>query len=237
VIDIYGWYGQYRKIGCPNCGLDFSRMAPEGNLFPHFMGDCKLPKSIEQERSWEAPARRQRWDNLLKWILVAMGVIIVVVLVLVATSHGEVLPDAPHLSARQPIETYGPNERMIVHNHPNGINKRDADKERIVDWSFVLGHGIYAGATAFDNYQTAKNLGTCAFEGNPDLGRNPSNRDIATHASVEFAAVVAGDLLIRWYGTRHGIPRWLNMAGGNLGSAIGTIKHARGGMQWVNLCH
>jgi len=31
------------------------------------------------------------------------------------------------------------------------------------------------------------------------LGRNPSNRDIAVHASVEFGAVVTGDLLIRWW--------------------------------------
>lgn len=187
-------------------------------------------------RDWEKAVKRQRQQVLLKWVLIAMAVTIVVVLALVATSHGSELPNAPHLSARHPIETYGLDERMIVHNYPNRINKRDADRERIVDWSFVLGHGIYAGATAFDNYQTAKNLGTCAFEGNPDLGRNPSNRDIAVHASVEFAAVVAGDLLIRWYGSRHGIPRWLNMAGGNLGSAIGTGKHVRGGMQWVNLC-
>lgn len=166
-------------------------------------------RSIEDERDWELAARRQNRANLLKWVLVAMGVAIVVVLALVATSHGSEFPDAPH---------------SVKHEH-------------IVDWSFVLGHGIYAGATAFDNYQTAKNLGSCAFEGNPDLGRNPSNRDIAVHASVEFAAVVAGDLLIRWYGARHDIPRWLNMAGGNLGSSIGAGKHIRGGMQWVNLCH
>jgi len=165
----------------------------------------------------------------LMLVLVSTGA----VLTLVASMAMAELPNAPHIAMHQPIETYGPDERMIVHNTPS----HHAGEERIIDWSFVLGHGIYAGAIAFDNYQTAKNLGTCAFEGNPDLGRNPSNRDIAVHASVELGAVVAGDLLIRWYGSRHGIPRWLNIAGGNLGSAIGTGKHIRGGMQWVNLCH
>jgi len=44
---------------------------------------------IEAKRNWELAARKQRSGNLLKWVLVAMAVAIVVVLALVATSHGE----------------------------------------------------------------------------------------------------------------------------------------------------
>lgn len=112
----------------------------------------------------------------------------------------------------------------------------NAPSQRIFDWSFVAGHAVYAGASAFDGYETARNLGTCAFEGNPDLGPNPSMKALAIHHAVEFGAVLAGDAALKWIGKRQGIPRWLNAVAGNMAAAIGTGKHLQGGMQWVRLC-
>lgn len=133
------------------------------------------------------------------------------------------MPDAPSHSAA-----------MVVHNAPGSAMV--TRPPRIVDWSFVAGHAAYAGAAAFDNWETARGLGNCAWEGNPDLGRNPSAKRIAIHGFAEVSAVTAGDYLLKWYGIRHGSPRWLNMLSGELGAGIGTGKHLQGGMQWVRLC-
>ena len=105
--------------------------------------------------------------------------------------------------------------------------------QRILDWQFVSAHAVYGASNAFDNYVTQRGLG-CAFEGNPDLGRNPSARAQAIHGLVEFSAVVAGDAAFKWFGRRQGIPRWLNSLGGNLGAFIGTGKHLQGGLAWVH---
>jgi hypothetical protein len=34
------WYVSNKGI-CPNCGLDFSCVGAEYNLYPHFIGQCK----------------------------------------------------------------------------------------------------------------------------------------------------------------------------------------------------
>lgn len=158
-----------------------------------------------------------------------------IVFLLVITARAGELPNAPHLSMRAPTETYSPDERLRVHNYPN---RRivEADRNRIFDWSFILGHGIYAGSLAFDSYETARNVGTCASEGNPDLGTDPGNRRLVVHGLVEFGAVLAGDALIKWAGRRNNVPRWLNTSVGVMAAGIGTAKHLNGGMQWVRLC-
>lgn len=173
-----------------------------------------------------------------KGIINSLGISLVLwalLFILVAWARAEELPQAPSMTLRQPVETYEPDQRMLVHNYPDrAIPER---QDRIVDWSFVLGHAIYGASNAFDNWETQRYLGTCAWEGNPDLGRNPSARAQAIHGAVEFGAVVGGDLLLKWWGRKAGVPRWANMLGGNLGSAIGTGKHLRGGMQWIRLCN
>lgn len=121
-----------------------------------------------------------------------------------------------------------------VHNLPDAPSHT---QEKIFDWSFITGHAIYGTSVVFDGYITARNVGACAFEGNPDLGRLPSSKAIAVHGAVEFAAVVAGDALLKWYGRRQGIPPWINKLGGNIGAIIGTAKHTHGGYQWVKLCY
>jgi|SRR6266850_1545746 len=143
------------------------------------------------------------------------------------------LPNAPHMAMHQPLETYEPDQRMLVHNTPS----HQAGRERIVDWSFLMGHGVYAGSLAFDSYETAKNVGTCAMEGNPDLGTDPGNKRLVIHGLVEFGAVVAGDALIKWAVQRNNVPRWFVRPLGVMAAGIGTGKHIRGGMQWVRLCH
>lgn len=155
-------------------------------------------------------------------------------LLLAQLAHSSTLPDSPGTVRGAIVETYGPDERMQVHNTPSEVRTRN--EQRIVDWSFVLGHAIYGAATAFDNYETQKYLGTCAYEGNPDLGRTPTAQKQAIHAFVEASAVTAGDYLLKWFGRRQGVPRWMNSISGNIAATIGTAKHTRAGMQWVNLC-
>jgi hypothetical protein len=41
---------------------------------------------IEQERIWEQSVRRQNRETILKWVWLVMGVVIVVVLALVAST-------------------------------------------------------------------------------------------------------------------------------------------------------
>jgi hypothetical protein len=148
------------------------------------------------------------------------------------------LPDGPkpQLTIRPIAHVDGPfeGENAVVHNLPSAAAPPRQD--RIFDWSFILGHGIYAGSSAFDSYETAKNLGSCAFENNADLGRNPSNKSLAVHGAVEFSAVLAGDALIKWAGQKNHVPRWLNQPLGLMAAGIGTGKHLKGGMDWVKNC-
>jgi len=120
-----------------------------------------------------------------------------------------------------------PSQGQEIPNHP----------QRLIDWSFVTTHAVYGAANAFDGYETARHVGVCAAEGNPDLGPNPTSKSIAIHSAVEFGAVVTGDLLLKWWGRHQGVPRWLNNSFSSVGAGIGTFKHIRGGSQWVSLCN
>jgi len=110
-----------------------------------------------------------------------------------------------------------------------------AKRDRLLDWQFIAVHSVYGAANAFDNYATARGLGSaCPYvEGNPDLGPTPSSKSIAIHASIEFAAVVAGDAALKAIGRHLGMPKWLNNSVGSLAAVIGTGKHLRGGYQWT----
>jgi hypothetical protein len=154
-------------------------------------------------------------------------------LLLAGIAPGQILPDAPHLQMR-PATTDAQDERGVVHNSPSAFKP---EKSRLFDWRFLTAHGVYGASAVFDDYVTARNVGTCAFEGNPDLGRLPTSKAIAMHSAVEFALVVAGDAAVKWLGQRNDVPRWVNGLGGNLGAFIGTAKHVRGGAQWVKLCN
>jgi hypothetical protein len=154
-------------------------------------------------------------------------------LLLAGIAQGEILPDAPHLQMR-PEATYAQNENALVHNSPSSFK---TEKSRLVDWQFLTVHGIYGASVVFDDYVTARNVGTCAFESNPDLGRLPTPKAIALHGAVEFAVVVAGDVAMKWLGRRNGVPGWANQLGGSLGAIIGTARHVHGGTQWVKLCN
>lgn len=155
------------------------------------------------------------------------------VLLLAGIASGEILPDAPHLQMR-PAATYAQDEHVLVHNSPSSFKP---ENPRIFDWQFLTAHGVYGASVVFDDYVTARNVGTCAFEGNPDLGRLPTSKAIALHGAVEFALVVAGDVAMKWLGRRNRVPRWANELGGNLGAIIGTAQHVHGGAQWVKLCN
>jgi hypothetical protein len=157
----------------------------------------------------------------------------VLLLLLAGIAPGEILPDAPHLQMR-PAATYAQNENELVHNSPSSFKP---ETSRIVDWQFLTAHGIYGASVVFDDYVTARNVGTCAFESNPDLGRLPTPKAIAFHGAVEFAVVVAGDAAMKWLGRRNSVSRWVNELGGNLGAIIGTARHVHGGTQWVKLCN
>jgi hypothetical protein len=156
----------------------------------------------------------------------------VVVLLLVRIAPGELIPDAPHLQMRPPA-SYMQTESGVLHDYPSSFKRRP----RLVDWQFIVAHGVYGASVAFDNYVTARNVGTCAFEGNPDLGRLPSSKAIAIHAATEVALVVVADVGLKWLGRRNEVPRWVNELGGNMSALIGTAKHVRGGTQWVKLCY
>jgi hypothetical protein len=157
----------------------------------------------------------------------------IVVLLLAGIAPGELIPDAPHLQVR-PTASRTQDEGEVVHNSPSSLKP---ERLRLFDWQFVVAHGVYGASAAFDNYITARNVGTCAFEGNPDLGRLSTSKAIAIHGATEFALVVAADVALKWLGRRNGVPRWANELGGNVGAFIGTAKHIRGGTQWVELCN
>jgi hypothetical protein len=152
-------------------------------------------------------------------------------LLLAGIAPGEIMPDAPHLQM-PPAATYAQYE--LVDNSPSSFKP---EKPRIFDWQFLTAHGVYGASVAFDDYVTARNVGTCAFEGNPDLGRLPTSKAVAFHGAVEFALVVAGDVALKWLGRRNRVPRWANELGGNLAAIIGTAQHVHGGAQWVKLCN
>lgn len=118
-----------------------------------------------------------------------------------------------------------------------GSNLPNAPSQRIFDWSFITGHTVYGLSVAGDDYLTQHNLYSCAFEGNPDLGRTPTAKAQAIHGLVEFGAVVTADALFKWFGRHQGVPKWVNMVGGNLGATIGTVKHSHAMAQWVNICY
>lgn len=157
----------------------------------------------------------------------------IVVLLLAGMAPGELIPDAPHLQM-QPPASYVQDERGVVHNSPSSFK---SERPKLFDWHFVVAHGVYGASVAFDNYVTALNVGTCAFEGNADLGRLPTSKAIAIHGATEFALVVTADVALKWLGRRNGVPRWVNELGGNVGAFIGTAKHVHGGTQWVKLCY
>jgi len=145
----------------------------------------------------------------------------ILLLLLLTMMSASELPDAPHLSMRQPV-TPDPN---VVHNTPSYAPK----PPRNLDWRFLTTHGIYAGSVAFDGLVTAKGLGRpCGLvEGNSDLGQNPSAKKIAIHGLVEFSAVTTMDYLFK----RTRIPGL-----SYIGASIGTVKHVHGGTQWVKDC-
>jgi hypothetical protein len=157
----------------------------------------------------------------------------IVFLALAGIAPGELIPDAPHLQM-QPPASYMQGEREVVHNSPSLFSP---ERPKLFDWPFVVAHGVYGASVAFDTYVTARNVGTCAFEGNPDLGRSPTTKAIAIHGTTEVALVVAADVALKWLGRRNGVTRWVNELGGNIGAFIGTAKHIRGGTQWVKLCN
>ena len=141
------------------------------------------------------------------------------------------LPDAPHLKMRGPIETYGPDERMIVHNSPSAFTP--VGEHRVFDWQFVAVHGVYAGALAFDLALTSRGVGNGCEEASSNLGPHPSNNRIVAFGLAEFSGVVALDAGMKALARYQRIPRWLATAGGSLGAGIGIVKHLRGGMAWT----
>jgi hypothetical protein len=161
--------------------------------------------------------------------------LLIAVALFCSTAFAGELPDSPHLKMRGPMETYAPDQRMLVHNVPNRVVLAEPPR-KILDWQFVTVHAIYAASNAFDHYVTARGLGQpCGFvEGNTDLGSNPSPKSLAVHGAVEFAAVVAGDAFVKWMGRRNKVPHWFNEFNGSIAATIGTVKHIHGGMAWVN---
>jgi hypothetical protein len=168
-------------------------------------------------------------------LLIAATIIAILCALLSQMARAGTLPDSPGTVRGQIVETYSQDQRMVVHNRPSAV--QTAKQSRIFDWSFVLGQAVYAGSLAFDSYETAKNVGTCASEGNPDLGSDPGNRRLVVHGVIEFSAVLAGSALIKWAGQRNNVPRWLNSSLGLLAPTIATAKHVKGGMDWVRLCN
>lgn len=168
-------------------------------------------------------------------ILKAAIIVVILTALLSEVAMSATLPDSPGTVRGQIVETYPRDERMVVHNRPNPV--RTDKQPRIFDWSFALGQAVYAGSLAFDSYETAKNVGVCASEGNPDLGTDPGNKRLVVHGLIEFGAVLGGSAFIKWAGQRNHSPRWLNNSLGLLAPAIGTVKHVRGGLDWVRLCN
>jgi hypothetical protein len=175
----------------------------------------------------------------MKLVITIAAVFILASFSFAQNANHDNLPDGPRpqLTTRPIAHVDGPfeGENAVVHNLPSYAAPPRQD--RIFDWSFILGHSIYAGASAFDSYETAKHVGVCASEGNPDLGSDPSNRRLIVHGVIEFGAALAGDALIKWAGQKNRVPRWLNQPLGLVAAGVGTAKHVKGGMDWVNLCH
>jgi hypothetical protein len=122
----------------------------------------------------------------------------IVLLVLAGIAAAERVPNAPHLQMRPPVN-YTQDKRGVVHNSPSLYLP---ERPRLFDWPFLVAHGVYGASVAFDAYVTARNVGTCAVEGNPDLGRLPTSKAIAIHGATEVGLVVAADVAMKWLGRR-----------------------------------
>lgn len=120
------------------------------------------------------------------------------------------LPDAPYMSA------------TTVHNSPASFDHPRV--QRSLDWRFISAHGIYASALVFDDLVTIRGVSHGCAEANPDLGPRPTGKQLAIHGAIEFAAVTAMDYLLK----RTHVPGL-----SYVGVGIGTLKHVRGGVEWV----
>jgi hypothetical protein len=38
---IVAWYIAVKDVGCPNCGIDFTKTPPETNIYMHWTGGCR----------------------------------------------------------------------------------------------------------------------------------------------------------------------------------------------------
>lgn len=157
-------------------------------------------------------------------------VLLLILLGIVYRANAGELPNAPSHSMRAPIETYSPDEQMIVHNTPA---RSKEDKFRVFDWQFVAVHGVYAGSLVFDDLVTSRGVANGCAEANPDLGPRPSSKQLALHGLLEFGLVVGGDAGLKALGRHMDAPVWLSRTFGSLAAAIGTGKHIRGGYAWT----
>lgn len=176
--------------------------------------------------------------HIVAGALVLWGIIFLAISHSCAETTGE-LPNAPS-SVRampSPTETYGPDERMIVHNTPD----HDPPTYKLVDRQFVIVHALYLGAAAFDYYTTVRGLantgygpGQCDYhEGNRDLGPHPHSGRVVGYAIGEVAAVVAGDLALKALGRHLRVPKIVATLVSSGPAMYGIGMHVHGGMGWV----
>lgn len=134
---------------------------------------------IEQERSWETPARQQNRENLLKWVLLVMAVGIVVMLALVATSHGEERftpvqidshPASPHLQTRRLASDPFVGDANQVHNSLSQHRSWFARHPHIMG---AIAIGAAAGAGAGIALSQRRGICQGVYEGQSYYGTAP----------------------------------------------------------------
>jgi hypothetical protein len=69
--DIGFWYRlQMKRVGvCPNCGMDFKTSHPAHNLFPHWIGQCKVKPLAPYD--YRAELRKHR-EIRVNWVFIAV---------------------------------------------------------------------------------------------------------------------------------------------------------------------
>lgn len=109
--------------------------------------------------------------------MVGCVLMVVIILALVKMSHCETDTQRPHLTTRHdPIETYEPDQRLVVHNSPSHLHRNWISRHPHIFGVIVIGAGVGIGA----GIGISQHRGICT-ESYPNgytyVGTNPCPKD------------------------------------------------------------
>ena len=100
--------------------------------------------------------------------------------------------------------------------------------KKTLDWKFAAVHSLYFGAMLFDQQETLDGEAKgCALEQGDPTPYRASRGDLMKKNLPFFAGVTVADMFMRKVGIK-----WAWMTG----ALIGSAKHFKGGVDWINMC-